>query len=124
MEKKTRKPEEKNRQLEQPNGGRGGAREGAGRKPNSRDQITVKGLLEAIEAKSGGRSYEDLLVEDFLDSRDTHDKQLTFKYHQLLANKFMNSLTKVEITDSTDAIAAKHAAFAQALERLTGNNKD
>jgi hypothetical protein len=120
MEKRTRKPEEKNLQLDTPAGGRGGAREGAGRKPGSRDQITIKGLLEAIEARSNGQTYEQLLVEDFMDSRGTHDKQLTFKYHQLITNKVMNSLAKIEVTDSTDAVAVKQAAFAQALEALTG----
>ena len=124
MEKKTRKPEEKNLQLDQPNGGRGGAREGAGRKPGATDQLTIKGLLETLQAKSGGKNYEELLVDDFLDARDTHDKQLMFKYHQLILNKVMNSLAKVEVTDSSEAVAAKQAAFAQALERLTGIKQD
>jgi hypothetical protein len=124
MEKKTRPPEEKNLQLDTPNGGRGGAREGAGRKPGATDQLTVKGLLEALSARSGGQNYEELLADDFFAARGTQDKQLLFKYHQLITNKVMNSLAKVEITDSTDAIAAKHAAFAAALERLTGIKED
>jgi hypothetical protein len=32
----------------------------------------------------------------------------------------MNSLAKIEVTDSTDAVAAKQRAFAEALSRLTG----
>ena len=124
MEKQQRTPEEKNRQLDAPNGGRGGAREGAGRKPGATDQLTVKGLLEALSQRSGGQNYEELLADDFFAARSTQDKQLLFKYHQLITNKVMNSLAKVEITDSTDAVAAKHAAFAAALERFMENNKD
>jgi hypothetical protein len=36
----------------------------------------------------------------------------------------MNSLAKIEVTDSADAIAAKQLAFADALAKLTGVKKD
>lgn len=100
--------------------GHGGARKGAGRKPGSRDQITIKSLLETLDQKTGGRNYEELLVEDFLQARNNNDTQLMLKYHNLILNKVMNSLAKIEVTDSKDAIAAKQAAFAEALAKLTG----
>jgi hypothetical protein len=36
----------------------------------------------------------------------------------------MNSLAKVEVTDSADAVAAKQQAFADALAKLTGVKND
>ena len=100
--------------------GHGGARKGAGRPKGSRDQITIKSLLETLDAKTGGQDYEALLVEDFLEARNRGDTQLTLKYHNLILNKVMNSLAKIEVTDSQDAIEAKQKAFADALARLTG----
>lgn len=99
---------------------RGGARPNSGRPKGSRDQITIRGLLETLDQKSGGRNYEELLVEDFLDARNNNDTQLMLKYHNLILNKVMNSLAKIEVTDSSDAVEAKKAAFADALAKLTG----
>jgi hypothetical protein len=103
---------------------RGGYRPGAGRKKGSRDQVSIRGLLETLDKQTGGRDYEELLVEDFLASRNEGDKQTTLKYHNLILNKVMNSLAKIEVTDSQDAIAAKQAAFAEALAKLTGIRED
>lgn len=100
--------------------GRGGKRPGAGRPKGSRDQVSIKSLLETLDQKTGGRDYEDLLVEDFLTARNHGDTQLTLKYHNLILNKVMNSLARIEVTDSKDAIEAKQQAFAEALARLTG----
>jgi len=100
--------------------GHGGHRKGAGRPKGSRDQVSIKNLLEALDRKTGGRDYEDLLVEDFLESRLNRDTQLTLKYHNLILNKVMSSLAKIEVTDSKDAIEAKQAAFAEALAKLVG----
>lgn len=103
---------------------RGGYRAGAGRKKGSRDQVSIRSLLETLDKQTGGRDYEELLVEDFLASRNEGDKQTTLKYHNLILNKVMNSLAKIEVTDSQDAIAAKQAAFADALAKLTGIKND
>jgi hypothetical protein len=104
--------------------GHGGARKGAGRPKGSRDQVSIKNLLETLDAKTGGRDYEDLLIEDFLQARNYGDTQLTLKYHNLILNKVMNSLAKIEVTDSKDAIEAKQAAFAEALAKLTNIKQD
>jgi len=112
MEKKTK--------TEKKSNGHGGVRKGAGRPKGSRDQVSIKNLLEALDSKTGGRDYEDLLVEDFLEARLNHDTQLTLKYHNLILNKVMSSLAKIEVTDSKDAIEAKQAAFAEALAKLVG----
>jgi len=100
--------------------GHGGNRKGAGRPKGSRDQVSIKALLDTLDRQTGGRDYEELLVEDFLQARNEGDKQTTLKYHNLILNKVMNSLAKIEVTDSKDAIEQKQAAFAEALAKLTG----
>lgn len=102
----------------------GGARPGAGRPKGSTNMLTAEGLLNTLENKSGGQPYESLLVDDFLQARMNQDTQLMLKYHNLILNKVMNSLAKIEVTDSTDAIEAKQAAFAEALAKLTGVTQD
>ena len=103
--------------------GHGGAREGAGRPRTSPDSITIKGLLEQVK-KQTGRDYEEVLIEDFIDARDRKDSSTVVKYHNLILNKVMNSLARIEVTDSKDAIEAKQAAFAEALARFAGIEKE
>ena len=127
MEKKTNSTEKKkvtSKQVNKPNGGRGGAKPGAGRPKGSTEQITISGLLNTLKEKSGGKNYEELLVDDFLEARTNRDTQLTVKYHNLILNKVMNSLAKVEVTDTTDAVEMKQQAFAEALAKMAGLKKD
>jgi hypothetical protein len=98
----------------------GGVRPGAGRPKGSKSQITIEGLLAQVQTQTKGQDYEALLIQDFLDARDSHDKQLLLKYHNLILNKVMNSLAKIEVTDSADAVEAKKLAFADALAKLAG----
>lgn len=101
----------------------GGARKGAGRPKTAPDSITVKGLLEMVHKKGNGKNYEEILIEDFMRARDDNDKGLVVKYHNLILNKVMNSLAKIEVTDSQDHIEQKQLAFAEALAKLTGVQK-
>lgn len=102
----------------------GGARPNAGRPKGGKNHISVAELITSLESRTGGQRYEDVLVDDFLTARNEGNKELTLKYHTLILNKVMNSLAKIEVTDSEDAIAAKQAAFAEALSRLTGVNQE
>lgn len=112
------------KQVNTPNGGRGGYRKGAGRPKGSTEQVTIDGLLATLKTQAKGKKYEDLLVEDFLKARANNDTQLTVKYHNLILNKVMNTIAKIEVTDSQDQIEAKQLAFAEALAKLTGINKE
>jgi hypothetical protein len=103
---------------------KGGARPGAGRKKDGRNQLSVGGLLEMLEIKAGGKPYEELLVNDFLLARQNNDSQLIIKYHNLILNKVMTNMAKIEVTDSSDTIEAKKVAFAEALAKLTGLSKE
>lgn len=105
-------------------GTHGGARPGAGRKKGSKNAISIHDLLSTLEIKTGGQKYEDLLVDDFITARNEGNKDMILKYHHLILNKVMNSLAKIEVEDSEDTIAAKQAAFAEALAKFTGVNTD
>lgn len=105
-------------------GKHGGVRPGAGRPKGSGNAITIAGLLDQVQKQTNGQDYEALLIQDFLDARDSHNKELLLKYHNLILNKVMNSLAKVEVTDSADAVEAKKVAFAEALAKLTGIEKE
>jgi hypothetical protein len=99
---------------------RGGARPNAGRKKGGKNGLTIENLLHELETRSKGEPYEAMLVEDFLEARMNRDTQLTLKYHNLILNKVMNTLAKIEVSESQDAVEAKQAAFAEALAKLTG----
>lgn len=99
---------------------KGGARPGAGRKPGGKNLVTIDTLLGSLAQKSGGKPYEDLLIEDFLKARQNGDTQLIIKYHNLILNKVMHTLNRVEVEDSQDAVAAKQQAFSDALAKLIG----
>lgn len=113
-----------NKKTGKPDGRKGGARPGAGRPKGSTEQVTIGGLLATLREQSNGKNYEEILVEDFLKARDHGDTQLTVKYHNLILNKVMNSLAKIEVTDSQDVVAQKQLAFAEALAKLTNLKKD
>lgn len=114
----------KQKQVNKPNGGRGGVRPGAGRPKGSTEYVTIEGLLTSIKTQTKGKNYEEILVEDFLQARNRGDSQLTVKYHNLILNKVMNTLARIEVTDSADAVEAKQLAFSEALAKLTGLQKE
>jgi hypothetical protein len=103
---------------------KGGARKGAGRPKGGTNQVSVNGLLEALEKKTNGVKYETILMEDFITARNNKDQQLVIKYHNLILNKLMTHISKIEITDSQETIDAKQQAFAEALAKLTGIKKE
>jgi hypothetical protein len=101
---------------------RGGVRPGAGRPKGAKDRVTVSGILDALETRTGGQSYEDILIEDFLNSRLNGDSQLTHKYHTLLSNKFIANLNEITVEEVGDMIEAKKVAFREAILALNINN--
>jgi hypothetical protein len=108
-------------ELKQKKSSRGGARKGAGRPRGTRNKVTVQDLLAAIDNRAG-QSYEELLVSDFLAARSGNDNHLVHKYHNLISNKILSTLATVEVTDSSDAVLQKQAAFAEAIAQITGSN--
>lgn len=80
--------------------------------------------MAEIERRSGGQTYEEILVEDFLRARVENDRGLAHKYHSLISNKVLADRLDLEMTDSADTIAAKQAAFSAALAQLTVKRDD
>ena len=109
--------------IEKKSNGHGGARPGAGRKKGSKDNVTVKHLLEVLDAKSKGQSYEEILIDDFLTARLNNDQQLVLKYHNLISSKLIPTLNEIDVGDNEDAVLAKQQAFAEALTALVAVNK-
>jgi hypothetical protein len=103
--------------------GRGGRRAGAGRPSGSRDRVSIQGLIQALDQRTGGQSYEELLVEDFIQARVNQDGNLTQKYHHLLSNKLLADRLDIEVNEDADTVTAKRAAFAAALAAVAGLNK-
>ena len=101
---------------------RGGARAGAGRPRGSRDRVTVQSLLETLTVKTGGLTYEELLIDDFLNARLSDDKVMIHKYHTLISNKLISTLATIEVSDSDDTLQRRQAAFAEAIAQITGIN--
>lgn len=99
--------------------GRGGARAGAGRKKGGTNNFTIETLLQAIQVKSNGQPYEEMLAEDMIHAR-ANDRNLAQKYHHLILSKVAPSLAKIETVETEDAVAARAEAFAQALTAITG----
>lgn len=97
---------------------RGGRRANSGRPKGSKDAVTIKGLLEALDAKSPNQSYEEMLVEDFLNIRQQGDNKMTIKYHNLILNKVLASKVSIDVTESPEVIENKRRAFAEALANL------
>lgn len=115
---------EKKEIIIKPKSKKGGPRPGSGRPKGGTNQVSVSGLLEALEKKTNGQSYETILMEDFINARNNNDQQLVIKYHNLILNKLMTHVAKIEITDSQDAIEMKQKAFTEALSKLAGLQKE
>ncbi len=103
----------------QPKSGRGGARPGSGRPKGSRDRVSILSLLETLEQKANGQSYEELLVEDFLNARAEGDRQTVMKYHHMMMNKLIADKNEVTIQDSEDTIELRRRAFMEAITTLS-----
>ena len=100
--------------------GPGGARPGAGRPKGTSNKISVVGLLDEIERQSGGQTYHEILVEDFLRARVQDDRNLAQKYHHLISNKVLADRIDIEVNEDEDTVTAKRAAFAAALAAIAG----
>lgn len=99
-------------------GNAGGARAGAGRPKGSTHTVTIAGLLEAVQAKANGQCYMEILAEDFQTARLNKDTNLTMKYHNLILNKVAATLTNIQVTDSSETVANKEAAFLKAIDLI------
>ena len=104
--------------------GHGGARAGAGRKKGGTNGLTIESLLVAVQSRASGQSYEELLIEDFLQARQENDRAMTHKYHTLISSKLISTLNSVEVDASEDLLESKQAIFAEALRQIATKTQD
>jgi hypothetical protein len=112
MEKKT-KTEKKH----------GGARPGAGRPKNTTNRLTAREILDTAENMLG-KPFVVSLMEGYIDTINTGDTRNRVTYEKIILDKTATTIIEAEISDSTDAIQAKQAAFAEALAKLVGVGPD
>mgnify|MGYP003331404435 FL=1 len=106
------------------NKGRGGKQPGAGRPPGVHNKLSVNKILKALEKVDSDKPYEIILVEDFVAARNGDDPMLVFKYHQLILNKLVSNMNKIEVLDSSEVLKAKQTAFMEALAKFTNPEGD
>lgn len=94
--------------------GRGGAREGAGRKPGQVSKITGQSILNAVFARTGEK-FEDLLAEGYAEAIENRDKITRMQYEKLFLSKVVSDRVDIdvsrlaEITDDQLKIAIRLA---------------
>jgi len=103
--------------------GHGGARPGAGRPKGSSNRLTAKEILDTAENMLG-KPFVVSLLEGYIDSINTGDTKNRVTYEKIILDKTATTIIEAEITDSTDAIQAKQAAFAEAMAKLVGVSPD
>lgn len=100
---------------------RGGARPNAGRPKGSSNKLKMEDLLVDLELALG-QTYSQQIAENYVTSISRNDWASVRDYDKVLLGKIIADRQAVEITDSEDTLAAKQAAFAEALTALTQVN--
>jgi len=95
----------------------GGARPGAGRPKGSSDKLTARHLLETCQQVIG-KPFEVSLLEGYRDAIINADARNRAVYEKMILDKVSTTLIEAEVTESEDAVAAKAAAFKDALAKL------
>jgi hypothetical protein len=101
---------------------RGGARAGAGRPKGSTTKIKIEDLMDNIH-NIAGRPYGEILARNYVEAIDRADWQGVRDYDKAFMNKMIADKQEVTTVDSTDAVAQKQAAFAEAIAQITGISK-
>ena len=97
---------------------RGGARPGSGRPRGSTNKITMEHLLASIDSKLG-QSYAEQIATNYLSAIERKDWSGVRDYDKVLLGKIVADKLEVENRDADDTVAARAAAFAQAIADLT-----
>lgn len=97
---------------------RGGVRAGAGRPKGSTTKVTLDDLMSNIEL-AAGRTYGELLAHNYVSAIQRSDWNGVRDYDKAFMNKLLADKQEITAIDSTDAVAQKQAAFAEALAKIT-----
>jgi len=102
-------------------GKNGGARPGAGRPKGSTNKITMDSILQNLDQQLG-HSYAEQIAINYSAAIGRADWSGVRDYDRVLLGKVVADKVEVENTTSEDAVAARAAAFAEALTALTQVN--
>lgn len=103
--------------------GHGGARTGAGRPKGQTNKLTAKEILETAENMLG-KPFVVSLMEGYMQAIQDGDTKNRVTYEKIILDKTATTIIEAEIIDSDAALEAKKAAFAEALAKLAGTDKD
>ena len=98
---------------------RGGARKGGGRPKGSTTKIKIEDLMAQIELQSG-ESYDQLLARNYVSAISRSDWGGVRDYDKAFMNKMIADKSEITTVESSDAVAQKQAAFADAIRQITG----
>ena len=98
---------------------RGGARKGGGRPKGSTTKIKIEDLMAQIELQSG-ESYDQLLARNYVSAISRSDWNGVRDYDKAFMNKMIADKSEITTVESSDAVAQKQAAFADAIRQITG----
>ena len=101
----------------------GGARPGSGRPVGRSNKISAREILEECE-NIIGKPLAVSLLEGYRDTILDGDRKHRVLYEKILLDKCASNLLDVEVTDTSEAVAAKQAAFTEALRALQNNTED
>jgi hypothetical protein len=100
--------------------GHGGARPGAGRPRGSGNKVNLEDLLMDIELETQ-MPFTRRLAINYSSAIDRSDWARVENYDRAFLNKIVADRNQVEVTDSSEALELKRAAFAAALAALAGS---
>jgi hypothetical protein len=99
--------------------GPGGAQPGAGRPRGQTNRLTAREILETAGSMLG-RPFVVSLLEGYIETINSDDRRNRAVYEKMILDKVATTIVEAEITDTSESVAAKTAAFAEALAALTG----
>lgn len=102
------------------NNNHGGARPGAGRPKGSGNKVNLEDLLMDIELETQ-MPFTRRLAINYSAAIDRSDWARVENYDRAFLNKIVADRNQVEVTDSSEALELKRAAFAAALAALAGS---
>jgi len=103
--------------------GHGGARPGAGRPKGQTNRLTAKEILDTASSMMG-KPFVVSLIEGYIDTINSGDVRNRVVYEKMILDKTATTIIEAEITDSSDAVEMKKAAFAEAMANLLKTNQD
>lgn len=101
-EKKKRKPYAKKSPS------RGGYRPGAGRKKGSTSKVTATSILDEL-VKQTGKTFEEVLVEEFIKAQLGNDPRLVREYLGMMGNKVIADKQDVDVTSNGETLGVQLA---------------